>query len=385
MDFEKDSMDEYERERLERRNRMKEEKRKQQARRQAIKKLIPFAVGALVLLIVLIGGTVKTVKVAKEKKAQKIEEQEAAKKEEEQRLLALTPAPTPTPEPPKVASMPEIKVQLPAMVEGYTMKYDGATSAVAEEDVQSQYALLLNATTGEAIVSKNGRDRINPASMTKVMTVLVAAEHVTDLDDKVTVLREDTDYAYKNDLSIAGFEADEEVTVRDLLYGAILPSGGECCAALERYVAGSDEAFVEMMNQKAAELGIADTTHFTNPAGVYNENHYSTLNDIAMIMKAAVENDLARQVIYEHVYTTSSTTQHPDGIEISNWFLRRIEDKYSKSEVLGAKTGYVIQSGNCAVSYTVVNGTTYICATGNAHSAWRAIFDHVYLYDTYAN
>lgn len=146
------------------------------------------------------------------------------------------------------------------------------------------------------------------------------------------------------------------------------------------------DAFVDMMNEKLAELGLSDTAHFTNCVGLYDENHYCSIYDMAMILKAAVENDLAREVLTAHTYTTSATEQHPEGITISNWFLRRIEDKDTKGTVVCAKTGFVAQSGNCAASYEETDsGKHYICVTANAHSSWRCIYDHVAVYQEYTN
>ena len=105
---------------------------------------------------------------------------------------------------------------------------------------------------------------------------------------------------------------------------------------------------------------------------------------MAVIMKAAMQSELCREVLKARTYTTSFTTEHPEGITISNWFMRRIEDKDSGGEVLGAKTGYVAQSGSCAVSYQEdANGKTYICVTGKSTSSWRCIYDHVEIYNTY--
>ena len=102
------------------------------------------------------------------------------------------------------------------------------------------------------------------------------------------------------------------------------------------------------------------------------------------IVRAAVDNEMCREFLSAHTYTTTSTPQHPDGIEISNWFLRRIEDKDTHGEVLYAKTGYVDQSGSCAASFQRSNsGTNYICVTVNAHSPWRCIYDHVEIYSSY--
>ena len=165
------------------------------------------------------------------------------------------------------------------------------------------------------------------------------------------------------------------------MYGTILPSGGDAAIGLATYIAGSEDAFVEMMNEKIEELGLSSSSHFTNCVGLYDDNHYSTVYDIAMIMEAAIENDLAREVLSTKRYTTSSTTEHPDGIEISNWFLRRIEDKDTGGEVISAKTGFVNESKNCAVSYGKDNsGNEYIICTQGSTSSWRCIYDHVAMY-----
>lgn len=267
---------------------------------------------------------------------------------------------------------------------GYDAKETDSTTYLGSDSVQSSYALLVDLDDNTIVSQKSAYDRISPASMTKILTVLVAAEHVTDLDDTFTITKEITDFSYSHDCSAVGFLDEETVTVRDLLYGTILPSGGDAAAGLACYVAGSMDAFVDMMNEKLAELGLSDTAHFTNCVGLYDENHYCSIYDMAMILKAAVENDLAREVLTAHTYTTSATEQHPEGITISNWFLRRIEDKDTKGTVVCAKTGFVVQSGNCAASYEETDsGKHYICVTANAHSSWRCIYDHVAVYQEY--
>lgn len=256
----------------------------------------------------------------------------------------------------------------------------------APEEVMSSYAVLIDADNGTVVAAKDANIRIYPASMTKILTVLVAAEHVTDLDDLYMMDISITDYVYKHDCSAVGFSVGERVTVRDLMYGTILPSGADAALALAEYVAGSEELFVEMMNDKLEELGLSDTAHFTNCIGVYNDDHYCTLTDMAMIMKAATENDLARQIMNTRIYTTTSTEEHPEGIEISNWFIRRIEDKDVHGKVMCAKTGFVNESGCCAASYQVSNeGKHYLCVTADAWSSWRCIYDHVAMYDAYTN
>lgn len=260
------------------------------------------------------------------------------------------------------------------------------TVTIYSEEVISTNAILIDESTDRIIAAKGADERIYPASMTKVLTVLVAAEQIReeDLEDTFTITLEITDYAYVNDCSAAGFLNGEEVTVRDLFYGTVLPSGGDAALGLAIYIAGSHEAFVDMMNVKLEELGIADSAHFTNCIGLYDENHYCTVYDMAVIMKAAMQNELCREFLSAHIYTTVPTDQHPEGITFSNWFLRRIEDKDTGGEVLYAKTGYITQARNCAVSYGIfAGGTPYICVTVGATSVWRCIYDHVEIYNRY--
>lgn len=260
------------------------------------------------------------------------------------------------------------------------------TTTIYSENVISSHAILVDVNADTIIASKGAFDRISPASMTKVLTVLVAAEAITaeQLNDTFTMTLEITDYSYVNDCSNVGFLAGEVVTVKDLFYGTILPSGGDAAVGLATYVSGSHEAFVDRMNQKLEELGLAESAHFTNCVGLYDENHYCTVHDMAVIMKAAMQNEWCREVLSAHTYTTTPTTEHPEGITISNWFLRRIEDKDTGGLVVGGKTGYVVQSGNCAVSYEEsAQGTPYICVTAGAHSSWRCIYDHVEIYNQY--
>lgn len=277
--------------------------------------------------------------------------------------------------------------------EVYTASATVSTTGFSSE-VISEYGVLIDVENGTILAQRSGLARISPASMTKILTVLTAAdaleikgedwENSPVLDDKFTITIEITDYSYVHDCSNVGFDVGEEVTVRDLFYGTILPSGADAALGLAFYVAGSQEDFVELMNQELEKLGLSETTHFTNCVGLYDENHYSTAYDMAVILKTAADNPFCREVLSAHTYNTSSTTQHPDGLLISNWFLRRIEDKDTHGEVICGKTGYVVQSKNCAASLaTDVNGKEYICVTAGSTSSWRCIYDQVELYQTW--
>lgn len=130
---------------------------------------------------------------------------------------------------------------------------------VTLDGLNSPHAILLRADSGEVLAEKDADSTIYPASMTKMMTALLAIEANPDLDTPVTLPEEIFPALQAQNASLAGFQPGETATVRDLLYGAMLPSGAECCEALAREVSGSEEAFVARMNQKAAELGMTGT------------------------------------------------------------------------------------------------------------------------------
>ncbi len=266
--------------------------------------------------------------------------------------------------------------------------YEAHSSAVTRgfsEDIVSKYGIFIDLEEGEILAQKDSGVRMSPASMTKMLTVLVAAEHVREeqLDDTVPITIDITDYCYINECSVVGFALNEQVPVRDLFYGTILPSGADAAVALAVYVAGSHEAFVELMNEKLEELGLSETTHFTNCVGLYDKEHYSTAYDMAMILKAASDNEFCRELLSAHTYNTAKTEQHPEGLLKSNMFLRRMEDRDTHGDILCGKTGYVTQSGSCAASLGVdINGREYICVTAGSSTTMQCIADQTALYQS---
>ena len=260
----------------------------------------------------------------------------------------------------------------------------GNTQYLGLDEVQSSYAVLIDADTGEVLYQRDAEAVVSPASMTKILTLLVACEHITDLDDTFVMTEEITNYSYSHGCSNVGFMPGDVITVRDMLYGTILESGADAALGLANYISGSQEAFVELMNEKLAQFGLSGTAHFTNCVGIFDDDHHCTMCDMAVILAQAIKDPLCCEVLNRRTYTTSQTPDHPEGIEISNWFLRRIEDKDCHGEVMYAKTGFVNESGCCAASYQVSNsGRHYLCVTGNAWSAWRCIYDHVAIYAAY--
>ena len=259
------------------------------------------------------------------------------------------------------------------------------TAMTLKPEVNANFAILVDADAGLVVAEKNGSAKMYPASMTKVMTLLVACEHITDLNEKLEITQDIVDYVKKEGASNCGFKAGEQVTMQDLLYGLILPSGADAALALVRRIAGSEEQFVTLMNQKAQQLGISATTHFTNCTGLYNDNHYSTAEDMAIIMRAASQNSVAATILTTRSYTTQANNKRTTGLSFSNLFLKRIDTQTTGGQVNFAKTGYVAKAGNCAVSYfTAASGRHYICVTGKTSGAWNVVSAHAALYSQYA-
>ena len=259
------------------------------------------------------------------------------------------------------------------------------TAMTLKPEVNANFAILVDADAGLVVAEKNGSAKMYPASMTKVMTLLVACEHITDLSEKLEITQDIVDYVKKEGASNCGFKAGEQVTMLDLLYGLILPSGADAALALVRRIAGSEEQFVALMNQKAQQLGISATTHFTNCTGLYNDNHYSTAEDMAIIMRAAAQNSVAATILTTRSYTTQANNKRTTGLSFSNLFLKRIDTQTTGGQVNFAKTGYVAKAGNCAVSYfTAASGRHYICVTGKTSGAWNVVSAHTALYSQYA-
>ena len=289
------------------------------------------------------------------------------------------PAETPeeAPEEPPEQPLPENeKAYAPAAVTENTKTLD--------LELYSEYALLIDLESNTVLAQKNADQRIFPASMTKVMTILTAAAHIENWDETFTMTQSIIDPLFLADASMAGFVHGEEVSMMDLLYGAVLPSGAEATEALAITVAGSEEAFADLMNKKAQELGLQDT-HFVDASGLHDENHYTTLSDMAIIMQAALDDPRCREVLTSVHHTSSPTEQNPDGVAMTNKFLYRIHPQQTGNvNIQAAKTGYTAQAMNCCVSFGIMeNGRAAICVTAHAWTGDYCIADHLALYSTY--
>lgn len=265
-----------------------------------------------------------------------------------------------------------------AKVTGFWGSFDGPP--VKELDVSgvnSSNVTFMDAKSGKVIGDMGGNEQIYPASMTKIMTAIVALESFSNLDQEIT-LSEDIFYALNGqDATQAGFQPGESVRIRDLVYGVILPSGAECCLALADQVSGSEDGFVAKMNQKAKSIGMKNT-NFKNCTGLHDPEHYSTTYDIALLLRYALNNDAFRDVITSHFHSTPGTNVHPDGITYySTMFKNMSNTTVTGGEILGGKTGYTSEAGHCLASFATIDDREYILVTAGAAADATGI-PHIY-------
>lgn len=247
--------------------------------------------------------------------------------------------------------------------------------------LHSPYAVLIQRGSGRQVGSLQPDTVIYPASMTKIMTVLLGVEQLSDLDAPVTLDPDIYPDLWADNASMAGFEPGETVTVRDLLYGSLLPSGAECSVTIANLVDGSVSAFADRMNRRAAELGMT-STHFVNPTGLHDPQHQSTVADIARLLDAALDNDTFRQLFCTREYTTSPTDAHPQGITLHSTMFSMLGDQTIPGvTLLGGKTGYTDQAGQCLASVAQCGDSEYILVTAGApsnnHEEWMQVEDAV--------
>lgn len=247
-------------------------------------------------------------------------------------------------------------------------------------------AIIVNLQTGEVVAQRGAHEKAYPASTTKVMTLLTAVDLIEDFSDTFTMSYEITDPLFVAEASVAGFLDGEKVSMTDLLYGMILPSGADAAMGLAVKLAGSEEEFVKLMNDKVEELGL-EGTHFSNVSGLYSEDNYSTAYDMAIILDAALKNELCKTVLSTYLYTTAKTPQNPEGILLSSTlFTYMYGTEPETATILGGKTGFVNESGYCIASYgeNNENGNQYIVVTFGNSARMPAFLGQIDLYKEFA-
>jgi D-alanyl-D-alanine carboxypeptidase (penicillin-binding protein 5/6) len=232
--------------------------------------------------------------------------------------------------------------------------------------LRSSAAILANADTGSVLLKKNADIRVYPASLTKIMTVLLAIEHREALPARIAMDPALLQALNEANSTMAGFLPDEEVDTTDLIYGALLLSGGECSVSLALALAGSEAEFAVLMNARAKELGMLDT-HFTNATGLHDPEHYSTVRDLAKLLLHALRNEAFAEAFMTAEHETVPTRLHAEGMTLTNNLFSHIRTlSFEGGRILGGKRGWTGEAGQCLASLAEKNGKRYIfVSTGN--------------------
>ncbi|QGG51638.1 D-alanyl-D-alanine carboxypeptidase [Lysinibacillus pakistanensis] len=239
-------------------------------------------------------------------------------------------------------------------------------------DLYSSNAILVSLENHTILLDKNSEEIIYPASLTKLMTVLVALENIPDLKEKIILKNRIFTNLYEENASMAGFLPNEEVTAEDLLYGAMLPSGAEASIGLAESIAGSESGFVQLMNEKAHQLGMTNS-HFMNATGLHHPDHYTTVKDLSILLQSALTNPIFREIYTAERYSIKSTNRHPEGITLTSRLFNFLNtNEVTKGAIIGGKTGYTEQAGLCLASLASINGEEYLLVTVGAEGDPRS-------------
>ena len=248
--------------------------------------------------------------------------------------------PTPTP----VPTIPPFDESVPA--------YDAsAPEALTPDQLYAQAFLLMNQDDGRVLMEKNADTRMNPASTTKIMTALLAIENA-NLDDQVTISGNADASSFSADAQVCGLAKGEVWTLRDLLGALLLYSGNDAATAIAEYVGGSEEAFVNMMNRRAQEL-MANGTHFMNPHGLHDDNHYTTAYDLYLIFNECIKHEDFVNIIQSEAYTAYYTDVDGNSQEAlftpTNLYAQGEVDVPENVTIVGGKTGTTDEAGYCLI------------------------------------
>lgn len=231
--------------------------------------------------------------------------------------------------------------------------------ADSDISINAKAALIVEKNTGKVIYEEDAKEKKYPASVTKILTAILVLENCK-LDDTATV-SEKSISNIPSGYVIAPLYVGEEISIEDLLYALMLKSANDAAYVLAEHVGGSVEEFSNMMNKKAKELG-CDNTHFVNPNGIHNSEHYTTAYDLYLISKYAMENETFAKIVSTYQYTLSATNKYKNKDRVmqnTNYFLNP-KSKFYNENIKGIKTGTTLEAGNCLITEITKDGFDYI-------------------------
>ena len=234
------------------------------------------------------------------------------------------------------------------------------------KNLYSTNYIFLDADTGQVLSAKKQDEQISIASLTKMMTVLLAIENSSSLNQTVTITSEMIDGLYEEQASVAGYVNGDTATVLDLCYAAAIPSAADAANALAIQIGGSFENFYQMMNDKATQLGM-DHTVFKSAHGLDREGQYSTVEDVSKLLRYALQNPTFKEIFSTKEHTTQATTFYPFGIPLASKIWAYADTYgYNLTNLSGGKTGYTLQAGRCIAYWATVNDMNIIAVTAGA-------------------
>lgn len=260
-----------------------------------------------------------------------------------------------------------------------TVDYTDVVEWPEAPELDSAGAYLIELTTGTVLYSKDADSALYPASITKILTAMIVLENC-DLTEEVTFSYNSV-HDIESDAHSYIAEEGDVLTVEDCLYALLLASSNEAAYALAEHVAGSVSAFADLMNEKAESLGCTNS-HFANPHGLYNEDHYTTPHDMALIMWAALQDEDFLTIDSTISYTTAPTSTYPDGFPCTmHHGMMLTSNDYYNSSVVAGKTGYIAAAKNTLVTYAVEGDLEFICVVMCANGSSKTYADTQALLD----
>lgn len=272
------------------------------------------------------------------------------------------------------------------------------SQALSSLKLNSRYIMVIDLADQQVLYEKNSDKKIFPASLTKVLSGIVALDNAADLQQKITITKKDVEGLKEANASVAGFVVGDTPTIEDLLYALILPSGADSANALGNHLNGSVSDFVEDMNQKAIAMGMTNT-HFQNPTGLHDKQHYTTLQDMKKMMDHAWKNLAFRKALTTLHYTIPSNEQHPEGLKLESTLLYYSKDlTFDGGEIIGGKSGFTPEAGYCLISvakmhdgkqYMVISAKAEELSSSESHGEtianYGSMTDAKAIYSTIAN
>ena len=241
-------------------------------------------------------------------------------------------------------------------------------------DTYSNNAILYNINDNEILFEKNSNEQVKIASLTKIMTTIVALEKIENIKEEVNMPKEA--YVELEGYVTSGIKPNEKVSYEDILYGIMLPSGADCANAIAILTYGSIENFVDKMNEKATQLNLQNT-FFSNPIGKDEEN-YSTVKDISTLLKYSLNNEEFYKIFTTKEYKTTNNI-----ILKSTIIEKSIKNNLDSTNILGSKTGFTDEAGNCLASISKINNVKYMLVTTKANGI-NNVIDAINIYDYYS-